>query len=262
LGGLIVKKLVLSLLMLAIFMPLLLSSCGETPPPVVNTATVGLSKMNMSLFIGEKAELVATVGNPAEGEDVTVSWTSTHPEVAIFEDGQVKALAAGITTIVAYIPNGRSASCTVMVKDSGIEVDISDAVDVRVEGIPGAFTYTNSQGAYATAVLTDYEIKLEHGDPAEFGRDEIVKVTILLRGKKIVDSMGDDKHNFVRFAVEIYTDEEHLVSNAGGRVDTGQYSYLNTKLVVGDEFEYTVIFGADLSVEQDRHYSIVLKEVE
>ena len=253
------KKLVLSLLSMLLIIPILLSSCTENPTP--QGATIGLSRANMSLFIGETEELSAIIGTPAENEDVTVTWYSTRPDVAIYENGAVAALSEGITTIIAYIPSGRSASCTVSVKKSGISVDINDAVKVRVEGVPASYTYTNSQGAYATAEITDYEISLEHGDPGEFGKDGIVRVTVTLKGKKTADSMGADKHNFVRFAVEVYTDEAHLVSGANGRVDSGQFSYSNTKLVVGDEFEYEIVFGADLTVEQDRHYRVVLKEV-
>ena len=89
---------------------------------------VSLDKASLALFVGNSATLDATV-NVAEGDDDTVTWTSSAPLVATVENGVVKAIAPGTATITAEAA-GTTATCTVTVSKrpvavSGIKLDKS-----------------------------------------------------------------------------------------------------------------------------------------
>ena len=89
---------------------------------------VSLDKASLALFVGNSATLVATV-NVAEGDDDTVTWTSSAASVATVENGVVKAVAPGTATITATAA-GTTATCIVTVTKrpvavTGIEINES-----------------------------------------------------------------------------------------------------------------------------------------
>ncbi|MDL2223488.1 Ig-like domain-containing protein [Bacteroidales bacterium OttesenSCG-928-M11] len=80
---------------------------------VVPTAVVSivLNKTESSLLIGEIEQLTYTI-TPEDASNKNVTWNSSNKEVASVEDGLVKALAAGTTTISITTEDGnKKASC-------------------------------------------------------------------------------------------------------------------------------------------------------
>ena len=82
---------------------------------VTNPATaITLSKTSLSLIIGDKSTLTATV-TPNDSSD-NVTWTSSNTAVATISNGTVTAVGKGSTTITAKA-GSKSATCTVTVTE-------------------------------------------------------------------------------------------------------------------------------------------------
>ena len=78
---------------------------------------VELSDKEISLTVGDKKKLTASV--TTEAADKNVTWTSSNENVASVNDGEVTAIAAGDTTITATAADGTSESCKVTVTAAG-----------------------------------------------------------------------------------------------------------------------------------------------
>ena len=78
---------------------------------------ITLSATTLELTEGEEQALTAT----AEPADMQITWSSDNETVAVYEDGKVKAIAAGTAKITAQ-GDGVSAVCTVTVKAEEPEV--------------------------------------------------------------------------------------------------------------------------------------------
>lgn len=83
--------------------------------------SISLNKDVITLEIGETEELQATIF-PTNATDKTVTWTSSMPSVVEVENGEVRALKAGIATIVAVTNNGKIATCTITVEEDIVDV--------------------------------------------------------------------------------------------------------------------------------------------
>lgn len=94
-------------------------------PQPVPVDYINLDKQYLTLGLGEKGKIVATVF-PDEADDKTVTWSSESPSVAtVDEDGTVTAIAEGQAYIYARASNGAEVNCIVTVKgeDSYIAVE-------------------------------------------------------------------------------------------------------------------------------------------
>ena len=82
---------------------------------------ITLDQTSLTLGKGSSATLTATV-QPSNSTDKSVIWTSSNSSVATVNGGKVTAIAAGTATITAKTNNGKSATCTVTVKDNSVAV--------------------------------------------------------------------------------------------------------------------------------------------
>ncbi|MDE7312790.1 MAG: Ig-like domain-containing protein [Eubacterium sp.] len=78
---------------------------------------ITLDKTALELTSGSQAQLTATV-EPENATNRSVTWSSSDESVATVADGKVTAVVAGTAQITASC-GGRSAVCTVTVKDAG-----------------------------------------------------------------------------------------------------------------------------------------------
>ena len=99
------------------------------------TVTVGkhvssiiLSDTELTMPAGTSETLYATV-MPLAAFNKTVTWVSTNPKVATVDgNGNVKAIKAGTTTIIAYCEDGDvTASCIVTVTNSATGIEMSES---------------------------------------------------------------------------------------------------------------------------------------
>lgn len=142
-------KLELNLLLGTILTLLLLCTCSKggddiKEPVLVEVTGIQLSQNSLSLKVGEKATLTATV-SPSNATDKTVRWSSSQVSVATVSNaGQVTAIGNGTTVITATAGN-KSAKCTVTVQDGVIAVE---SVSLSEESL------TLDEGETATLVVT------------------------------------------------------------------------------------------------------------
>ena len=91
----------------------------------INVAGITLDKKTYSIEEGATGTLVATI-NPVDATNKNVVWTSSNEKVATVENGTIKAISAGTTTITATTQDGGyKATCEVTVtkkKDSSDDI--------------------------------------------------------------------------------------------------------------------------------------------
>lgn len=97
------------------------ASCTVTVNPIV-PASIAISETSLSLFVGDNAQLTATV-SPSDAKDKSFTWSSSDPNVATIDaDGNVSAIAQGTATITATTTvGGLTATCSVVVKKIHVE---------------------------------------------------------------------------------------------------------------------------------------------
>ena len=94
------------------------ANCGGKTAECIVTVSVPVSsitldKTSLSLALGETAQLTATV-KPDDATDKTVTWTSSDESIAKVNNGEVKALKIGSSTVTATSASF-SVSCNVTV---------------------------------------------------------------------------------------------------------------------------------------------------
>ena len=101
--------------------------------------SIHVNKDTMSLTEGESATLTATISPSNTTLDKTVKWSSSNTAVASIDSaGKVTAKKAGTAVITATSSNGKTASCTVTVKQKDTCTGLRD--------VNGTLTYfTNGQ---------------------------------------------------------------------------------------------------------------------
>ena len=89
---------------------------------VINVESVSLNKDNLTLEEGSKEQLKATI-TPSDATYRNVTWTSSNDSVASVDNsGNVTAKSIGTAVITATTKDGKSADCTVTVKQKEIAI--------------------------------------------------------------------------------------------------------------------------------------------
>ena len=110
---------------------------GGDEPKEVNIQSIALDKANLDMLIGGTDTLKTTV-SPAEAKSEGLEWTSEDAEVATVENGVVKAVSKGETTVILKDSKG-SATAQCRVKVSEPEKD--NKVNPAPEGGSGQISY-------------------------------------------------------------------------------------------------------------------------
>ena len=99
-------------------------TCGDDEPTiVVDVTSVAVTPTTLTLGVGEKRTLTATV-EPKDADNKTVAWSSSAPTIAEVNasTGEVTAKTVGTATITATTANGKTATCVVTVAENVIAV--------------------------------------------------------------------------------------------------------------------------------------------
>ena len=97
----------------------------ERPPKAVEK--VNISKTAVTLGKGEKFSLTASA-LPTNASARAITWTSSNNNVAKVSNGQVTAVSNGTATITARTSNGKSARCTVTVKNAPTKITLTKGI--------------------------------------------------------------------------------------------------------------------------------------
>lgn len=96
--------------------------CTVTVEQFLAEATgITLSDNYKAIQVGESFSISATV-MPENAADQSVEWSSSSPAVATVVNGKVEGKAVGTSTITAKTANGKTAKCTVSVRERIVEV--------------------------------------------------------------------------------------------------------------------------------------------
>ena len=121
---------------------LLFAACGgdDGVSTTVPVSGIKLDKSSLSLEIGEKATLTATIA-PADATNKSITWSSANQNIATVNNGVVSGVAAGETTITAKTNDGGfTASATVKVTPEAVKVSQIKLVGVPTEAKEGRST--------------------------------------------------------------------------------------------------------------------------
>ncbi len=131
----------------------LFSQCSITVNDIVDATIIQLNKNNLSLNIGEKETLNATIF-PSNATNKNVIWSTSDEKVVAVKNGIITAKAIGTATITVCTSNGKKAMCDIKVIDSlrNKEPSIKTATIVKksiskvsIQGVPKTKTYTGKQ---------------------------------------------------------------------------------------------------------------------
>lgn len=81
---------------------------------VIPDTSLALDSASLSMSVGD-THLLTGLFTPSNPTDMTLTWVSSAPSVAMVYGGKVTALASGTATITATTKNGHTATCTVVV---------------------------------------------------------------------------------------------------------------------------------------------------
>ena len=87
----------------------------------VNATGVTLNTTSTNVEVGNTVKLVATV-SPSNTTNKTITWTSSDTSIATVSKGVVKGIKTGTVTITAKTTNGKTATCSVVVKAKTVNV--------------------------------------------------------------------------------------------------------------------------------------------
>ena len=127
-----------------------LTACFVNEPVTISVTHVVLSHNTLELTVGETATLFATV-MPRDAENQNITWTSSSPTVAtVNNNGEVRARAAGTTTITVITEDGEmTTTCTVTVERVP-DVEVCTSLDgVVIDGIRWATRNVDAPGTFA-----------------------------------------------------------------------------------------------------------------
>jgi hypothetical protein len=125
-------------------------SCGnESKSNPVTSVTVEPS--SLSLSVGETDSIRATV-LPETAEDKSITWSSSDESIASVDaEGEVRAIANGIATIIATAVGGKTATCAVKVVPA-----VYVAGNANIGGIHVARVWKNGKVLYELSDTADH----------------------------------------------------------------------------------------------------------
>jgi len=133
------------------------ASCTVTvTDPNVEVTGISLNKTSATITKGSSLTLTATI-TPSNATDKTVTWSTDKSYIASVSNGKVNANSPGTATITAKTSNGKTATCTITVKNpttprlNNTSVINSDIVQIgdKIRVAPSA---NGGSGQYRSAV--------------------------------------------------------------------------------------------------------------
>ena len=99
------KKYLLSAFAIVALLCVACGGGGDDAPTTVPVSGIKLDKSALSIEIGEKATLTATIA-PSDATNKSITWSSANSSIATVNNGVVEGIATGETTITAKTNDG------------------------------------------------------------------------------------------------------------------------------------------------------------
>ena len=148
-------------------------------------SSITLSRSSMTMRVGNERQLTATV-LPETATDKSVTWSTANPDIAtVDENGMVKAILEGQTSITCTANDGSgvSASCIINVVDTDVET-----VTITAEGSTTLRVAQTVQlrATVEPATSTDQAIVWSSANPAVASVDQDGLVTAVSEGNAVI----------------------------------------------------------------------------
>ena len=109
---------------------------------LIEPTSISFANENENIFIGMTKKLEATI-TPEKSTNKSITWTSSNTAVAtVSSKGIITAKSVGTTVITAKTYNGKSAKCTITVKQPVTAIALSDAATTLWVGETKTLTAT------------------------------------------------------------------------------------------------------------------------
>ena len=109
---------------------------------LIEPTSISFANENENIFIGMTKKLEATI-TPEKSTNKSITWTSSNTAVAtVSSKGVITAKSVGTTVITAKTYNGKSAKCTITVKQPVTAIALSDAATTLWVGETKTLTAT------------------------------------------------------------------------------------------------------------------------
>ena len=87
----------------------------------IKPESINLSQKDLTMYLGESVNLSAAI-SPANATNQEITWSTSDNNIASVDNGYVVAKKAGSVTITATTSNGKKDTCTILVRNSNIDV--------------------------------------------------------------------------------------------------------------------------------------------
>lgn len=154
------------------------ATCGvKISNPIIDVTSIWLNNTSLDMYIGDTKKLYASL-QPANATDKSLTWTSNNASVAsVDQNGNVRAIAAGSTTITATAHNGKQAACEVKVIISVTSISFNKSKITLLKG-----SFENLVVTILPENATDKSFTLESIDPSIATIDQNGKVRAISPG--------------------------------------------------------------------------------
>lgn len=210
---------------------MVLASCKEEQPPVDPTVAVTgvtISPKYASLVVGAEQQLTCTV-LPENATNKDVTWTSGNPDIATVENGLVKAVAEGSTTITVE---------TVDQKKTDVFQLTVTAAPIPVENVSIAATHEMTEGDEVTLDVT-------------FTPAEPTNTTVTWTSSSPAIATVDAETGLIK-AIAAGTTDIKVTTDNGGKeatcILTVNAAYVPVTEVTLDKTEVTIAIGANETI--------------
>ena len=195
--------------------------------------------------VGEEVTLGAlTMPSPS----INVTWITTDASVATVYNGIVTGVGVGSCAIIAMIPGGVSAACSVSVGEEGNTLP-KDVIDYDVQNLyqPVYMVDRKTSSIVSAYLPIGYRTEYTYDDA-----DTIV-VSTYVECVKIYDAGGAEAKSVLSFSASLYREKWEFCES---------YSYEFKDLAVGDSFEVrTERFGAGFESGTARWFRLVISRI-
>ena len=192
------KKYLLSAFAIVALLCVACGGGGDDAPTTMPVSGIKLDKSSLSLEIGEKATVTATIA-PADATNKSITWSIANQTIATVSNGVVTGVATGETTITAKTNDGGySATIPVKVLPKTVKVTEIKLVGVPAETEKGRSTTFSA--VITPADATDMSVTFTSSNPevatVEFTKAESNYSLALLKavgnGKATITATAND----------------------------------------------------------------------
>ena len=245
------KKYLLSAFAIVALLCVACGGGGDDAPTTVPVSGIKLDKSALSIEIGQKATVTATIA-PSDATNKSITWSSANSSIATVNNGVVEGVATGETTITAKTNDGGySATIPVKVLPKTIKVTEIKLVGVPAETEKGRSTTFSA--VITPADATDMSVTFTSSNPevatVEFTKAESNYSLALLNavgnGKATITATANDGSGVKATAEVEVVGVEPTALTINGKTEAEIYTWHGNTVELDID---TTPAGADLTL--------------